>query len=603
MIRRALTACILTHAAAAAQDSCDEALFVAHWTHVPKAGGTALAALAKRIACAKTPKIAHLNPCCIQDFCADLRTCEATATTCPLVLGIGRHETAMSRLIDIPCCAREWYLATVNAFMRYALKLSRLPGPHTEAQLRKVGIVPQGALSQPDVGFASSIKGRNHGMSWDRRALRGHCTWPLETRIRFFAETGVPRGLIKFHIDKVFKHDAVTRERYNQIAKAAEKDALGRIGRAGAMEECHRAAHGTWSQIASKCQPISDHKFARKTALLRQAAPRLGVHDHAAAALPAGGVGLFLPRCALSPLQRRGASMASWWREFRCFTGHNPNADFIYHLRPEFYGRRGPGKNKPYSFYEFVGYPEYANILTKLFGDFTCPKARTCLLHTASTEIRPKGKQFWMNPQLRGCGLLNVCHAYRNVTGLGEAHVTKAKAALDVHAFIGLTEAYDSSVKLALHTFGLEALPDGSDFAKIRVKRPKACGGAPSLTRDPRACRAAFAANAFDHAIYEHAHRIFCARLTDAGLRGDAAVERELTAASLCGSLDFADVEAVCGRLETPAALELRAANMARCSSKRPTIYAGGMNWIAPAREPAVIKRRSDAELDQLVTI
>ena len=43
--------------------------------------------------------------------------------------------------------------------------------------------------------------------------------------------------------------------------------------------------------------------------------------------------------------------------------------------------------------------------------------------------------------------------------------------------------------------------------------------------------------------------------------------------------------------------------NMARCSSKRPTIYAGGMNWIAPARESAVIKRRSDAELDRLVTI
>lgn len=172
-----------------------------------------------------------------------------------------------------------------------------------------------------------------------------------------------------------------------------------------------------------------------------------------------------------------------------------------------------------------------------------------------------------------------------------------SKAALDVHAFIGLTEAYDSSVKLALHTFGLEALPDGSDFAKIRVKRPKACGGAPSLTRDPRACRAAFAANAFDHAIYEHARRIFCARLLDAGLRGDAAVARELAAASLCGSLDFSNIEDVCGRLET------RAANMARCSSKRPTIYAGGMNYIAPAREPAVIKRRSDAELDRLVTI
>jgi hypothetical protein len=91
-------------------------------------GGTALAGLARRIACAKNPQIKHLNPCCIQDFCADHRTCEATATTCPLVLGIGRHETAMSRLVDVPCCAREWYLATVASFMRYTLKLSKPRG-------------------------------------------------------------------------------------------------------------------------------------------------------------------------------------------------------------------------------------------------------------------------------------------------------------------------------------------------------------------------------------------------------------------------------------------------------------------------------------------
>lgn len=63
------------------EDQCDDALFVAHWTHVPKAGGTALAGLARRIACAKNPQIRDLNPCCVQDFCADHRTCEATATT------------------------------------------------------------------------------------------------------------------------------------------------------------------------------------------------------------------------------------------------------------------------------------------------------------------------------------------------------------------------------------------------------------------------------------------------------------------------------------------------------------------------------------------
>ena len=54
--------------------------------------------------------------------------------------------------------------------------------------------------------------------------------------------------------------------------------------------------------------------------------------------------------------------------------------------------------------------------------------------------------------------------------------MARAKAALDVHAFIGLTEAYDSSVKLALHTFGLEAVP--GDFAHLRVKKGPKCQGA-----------------------------------------------------------------------------------------------------------------------------
>ena len=40
-----------------------------------------------------------------------------------VALGIGRHETAMSRLVDVPCCAREWYLATVASFMRCAQAL------------------------------------------------------------------------------------------------------------------------------------------------------------------------------------------------------------------------------------------------------------------------------------------------------------------------------------------------------------------------------------------------------------------------------------------------------------------------------------------------
>ena len=164
------------------EDQCDDALFVAHWTHVPKAGGTALAGLARRIACAKNPQIAHLNPCCIQDFCADHRTCEATATTCPLVLGIGRHETAMSRLVDVPCCAREWYLATVASFMRYSLKLSKPPGPHTNDTLRKLrSTSTRTASSVRDFRALVYVVTRPWNRSWQNQTCAGRSTFPRST--------------------------------------------------------------------------------------------------------------------------------------------------------------------------------------------------------------------------------------------------------------------------------------------------------------------------------------------------------------------------------------------------------------------------------------
>ena len=135
-------------------------------------------------------------------------------------------------------------------------------------------------------------------------------------------------------------------------------------------------------------------------------------------------------------------------------------------------------------------------------------------------------------------------------------------------AFIGLTEAYDSSVKLALHTFGLEAMP--GDFAHLRVKKGPKCQGADSIKLDAKACRATFAFNQYDHEIYEHAHRLFCSRLQSAGLRGDEAVETELASSNLCGALDFSKVDDVCGRLETRDVLLKKAAHDARCAHRGP---------------------------------
>jgi hypothetical protein len=98
-------------------DVCADDVFIVHWTHVPKAGGTAFAGMAKKISCARNPAIASSNPCCVRDVCVAEGSCHSTASTCPLVQGIGKHTSNMGRLALVPCCGREWYLSTVISFL------------------------------------------------------------------------------------------------------------------------------------------------------------------------------------------------------------------------------------------------------------------------------------------------------------------------------------------------------------------------------------------------------------------------------------------------------------------------------------------------------
>ena len=92
--RRLVVACVLHTTTAKQADTLLAAggpvrrpPYSAHWT-VKKAGGTALAGLARRIACAKNPQIKDLNPCCIQDFCADHRA--RARWTCLVVRAVRR---------------------------------------------------------------------------------------------------------------------------------------------------------------------------------------------------------------------------------------------------------------------------------------------------------------------------------------------------------------------------------------------------------------------------------------------------------------------------------------------------------------------------------
>ena len=64
----------------------------------------------------KEPAIASSNPCCVRDVCVAEGSCHSTASTCPLVQGIGKHTSNMGRLALVPCCGREWYLSTVISF-------------------------------------------------------------------------------------------------------------------------------------------------------------------------------------------------------------------------------------------------------------------------------------------------------------------------------------------------------------------------------------------------------------------------------------------------------------------------------------------------------
>ena len=77
---------------------------------------------------------------------------------------------------------------------------------------------------------------------------------------------------------------------------------------------------------------------------------------------------------------------------------------------------------------EYLALPEYANVLTKMFGA-TCPRDATCA-ESASC----------------GCSRTQRCHAYRNAS-LGEAHVAAAVANLRAHRAFGVQEAFNGAGK------------------------------------------------------------------------------------------------------------------------------------------------------------
>ena len=233
------------------------------------------------------------------------------------------------------------------------------------------------------------------------------------------------------------------------------------------------------------------------------------------------------------------------------YRGHNPNYD-AYKLRPGLWVHPNDRKlypaligQKTYTFKEYLGMPEYQNVITKMFGDSAeCPQVQHCR--------RKPGSDISAT-----CDMVTGCHGYRNTTYLNEEHVDAAVEALKAHAFVGLLEAYNASVLLAAAEFGVTNLEE-DDFAQSRPSAALQADCSPSrvLRADADACRAAFSAYALDNVVYERAHRLFCDRLDVKGLLDRDDVRKELTKRKLCGEVDYSNVEHVCGPLETPAAFE-----------------------------------------------
>ena len=328
--------------------------------------------------------------------------------------------------------------------------------------------------------------------------------WPLERRVEFLSHLGVSARNI---VDKL----AEMKEPHVPVGLNAAK------ARAAALLAEGESGSGAAGRL------VSDHGVvaARNCANRARHAGELACHcrGHAGAN-------------SLTMLRHPWSRLVSAY----FYKGHSPNYD-QYKLRPDEWPHPTLRDEKTWrvrTFDEYVAAPEYQNVMTKMFGDsHGCSNARFCDGRGDSCA----------NP------LAVACHGYRNATYLDDAHLAAARATLETHAYFGLLEAYNTSVRLMAATFGIETRD--SDFAKDRVKKPSKHQR--SVKEDGRLCRLAMKHNVIDAALYEAAHRVYCARLEATGLAHDPAVRAELSLRGLCGEKDFSDPGVVCGPIEARA--------------------------------------------------
>jgi hypothetical protein len=100
------------------------------------------------------------------------------------------------------------------------------------------------------------------------------------------------------------------------------------------------------------------------------------------------------------------------------------------------------------------------------------------------------------------------CHGYRNASTLDHRHLGTADRILRRFRFVGLQEAYNSSVLLLARTFDMEDRLEQSDFAKERHTSQEEmlqCKGyrRRAVGSDGLVCRMVMQANHLDIQLYE----------------------------------------------------------------------------------------------------
>ena len=324
--------------------------------------------------------------------------------------------------------------------------------------------------------------------------------WPLATRVGFLFQLGVDPRIVKASLEKM---------------NPTPRGLAPAVAAADALVNATNPAKVSQGRIVSDVSVKSGRECANRARK---------------------GDGGALPCCK----ERAGANSLTmlrhpWSRLVSAYfyKGHSPNYD-VYELRPSEWlhpAGRNESAWRTRTFDEYVSYPEYRNVVTKMFGDsHGCKHGQGC------DRLGDKCSN----------ALAVACHGYRNATYLGEEHLAAARAALDAHAFFGLLEAYNSSVNLMAVTFGIELT--AADFVKDRVRRQT--GRDVAVKTNANFCRLAMRQNSLDARLYEWAHRRFCERLHARGLMEDANVRRELARKGFCGETDWSDEEAICGPIE-----------------------------------------------------